>query len=127
MHNFVSVTKNNLAYKYIIIARGPISRVISAFNWRYKLVVESKSQKNKSYELLKLLKQVKSYFYLLLMIDRMFQNHLSFRLLKILHNFKIHHKKRSVTLIYPYLKNHKWWYISTYMWCEERGTVRECF
>tara|TARA_B100000029_G_C17307723_1_gene863161 strand:+ start:49 stop:813 length:765 start_codon:yes stop_codon:yes gene_type:complete len=33
--------------KYIIIARGPISRVISAFNWRYKLVVESKSQKNR--------------------------------------------------------------------------------
>ena len=86
-----------------------------------------KKSKSKSYELLKLMKQVKSYFFVLLMIDRMFQNHLSFRLLKILHNFKIHHKKRSVTLIYPYLKNHKCWYISTYMWCEERRTVRECF
>ena len=86
-----------------------------------------KKSKSKSYELLKWMKQVKSYFFVLLMIDRMFQNHLSFRLLKILHNFKIHHKKRSVTLIYPYLKNHKCWYISTYMWCEERGTVRECF
>ena len=33
--------------KYIIIARGPISRVISAFNWRYKLVVETEIQKNR--------------------------------------------------------------------------------
>ena len=86
-----------------------------------------KKSKSKSYELLKLMKQVKSYVLVLIMIGRMFQNHLSFRLLQILHNFKIHHKKRSVTLIYPYLKNHKWWYISTYMWCEERRTVRECF
>ena len=86
-----------------------------------------KKSKSKSYELLKLMKQVKSYVLVLLMIGRMFQNHLSFRLLKILHNFKIHHKKRNVTLIYPYLKNHKWWYISTYMWCEERRTVRDCF
>ena len=86
-----------------------------------------KKSKSKSYELLKLMKQVKSYVLVLIMIGRMFQNHLSFRLLKILHNFKIHHKKHNVTLIYPYLKNHKWWYISTYMWCEERRTVRECF
>ena len=86
-----------------------------------------KKSKSKSYELLKLMKQVKSYVLVLIMIGRMFQNHLSFRLLKILHNFKIHHKKRSVTLIYHYLKNHKWWYISTYMWCEERRTMRECF
>ena len=33
--------------KYIIIARGPISRAISAFNWRYKLVVETEIQKNR--------------------------------------------------------------------------------
>ena len=66
-----------------------------------------KKSKSKSYELLKLMKQVKSYVLVLLMIGRMFENHLSFRLLKILHNFKIHHKKRSVTLIYPYLKNQK--------------------
>ena len=86
-----------------------------------------KKSKNKSSELLKLMKQVKSYVLMLIMIGRMFQNHLSFRLLKILHNFKIHHKKRSVTLFYPYLKNHKLWYISTYTWCEERRTLLKCF
>ena len=86
-----------------------------------------KKSKSKSYELLKLMKQVKSYFFVFILIVGMFQNRLSLHLLKILHNFKIHHKNHNVTLIYPYLKNHKWWYISTYMWCEERGTVRECF
>ncbi|TLU67309.1 hypothetical protein FE810_03225 [Thalassotalea litorea] len=30
--------------QYYILARDPISRSISAFNWRYKLVVESKEQ-----------------------------------------------------------------------------------
>ena len=67
------------------------------------------------------------YFFVFFLIVGMFQNRLSLHLLEILHNFKIHHKKRPVTLIYPYLKNHKCWYISTYMWCEERRTVRECF
>jgi len=36
--------KNN---KYVIILRNPISRFISAFNWRYKLVVLDKVQKNR--------------------------------------------------------------------------------
>ena len=35
-----------------------------------------KKSKSKSYELLKLMKQVKSYVLVLLMIGRMFQNHL---------------------------------------------------
>ncbi len=30
--------------KYLIVLRNPISRVISAFNWRYRLVVEEASQ-----------------------------------------------------------------------------------
>ncbi|MCF8028320.1 MAG: hypothetical protein K9K81_08140 [Desulfobacteraceae bacterium] len=40
----------------MIIARGPISRALSAFNWRYKLVVEDKVQKDRysgEYEVLK--------------------------------------------------------------------------
>lgn len=40
---------------YYIVARGPISRAISAFNWRYKLVVTDGSQKDRvpgEYELL---------------------------------------------------------------------------
>lgn len=32
---------------YIIIIRNPISRFISAFNWRYKLVIEDGEQKDK--------------------------------------------------------------------------------
>lgn len=33
--------------KYIIVARGPIARLSSAFRWRYKLVVSDGVQKNK--------------------------------------------------------------------------------
>lgn len=33
--------------KYIIVARGPISRLISAFQWRYKLVVSDGHQRNR--------------------------------------------------------------------------------
>ncbi|MEM8844627.1 MAG: hypothetical protein AAGB35_06235, partial [Pseudomonadota bacterium] len=42
--------------KYIIIARGPIDRLNSAFKWRYKLVVTDGTQKDKykgEYEILK--------------------------------------------------------------------------
>ena len=42
--------------KYHIVARGPVSRVLSAFNWRYKLVVEEEWQKTRfagEYEVLK--------------------------------------------------------------------------
>lgn len=42
--------------KYIIVIRNPISRFISAFNWRYKLVVKDGSQRNRfkgEYEILK--------------------------------------------------------------------------
>ena len=31
--------------QYIIVVRNPISRALSAFNWRYKLVVEDETQK----------------------------------------------------------------------------------
>jgi hypothetical protein len=34
-------------YKYLIVIRNPIDRVISAFNWRYKLVVLDKTQENR--------------------------------------------------------------------------------
>lgn len=33
--------------RYYILARNPISRALSAFNWRYKLVVEDQSQKTR--------------------------------------------------------------------------------
>ena len=33
--------------KYIIVIRNPISRAISAFNWRYKLVVKDESQRHR--------------------------------------------------------------------------------
>ena len=32
---------------YIIVIRNPIGRFISAFNWRYKLVCDSKEQENR--------------------------------------------------------------------------------
>lgn len=35
------------AFRYIIVARGPVSRAISAFNWRYKLVVEEATQRDR--------------------------------------------------------------------------------
>lgn len=41
--------------EYYIVARGPVSRALSAFNWRYKLVVADGSQKDRvpgEYELL---------------------------------------------------------------------------
>lgn len=40
---------------YLLVLRNPISRAISAFNWRYKLVVEDKIQKDRfvgEYEIL---------------------------------------------------------------------------
>lgn len=46
----------NPTKKYIIVIRNPIERFISAFNWRYKLVVESEAQKDRfpgEYERLK--------------------------------------------------------------------------
>jgi hypothetical protein len=33
--------------KYIIVARGPVSRLISAFRWRYRLVVSDGSQRDR--------------------------------------------------------------------------------
>ena len=42
--------------KYILVLRNPIERIQSAFNWRYKLVVEDKIQKNRfrgEYKILK--------------------------------------------------------------------------
>lgn len=32
---------------YVIIARDPVSRAVSAFNWRYKIVVEEERQMNR--------------------------------------------------------------------------------
>lgn len=33
--------------RYIIVVRNPISRALSAFNWRYKLVVETEAQRHR--------------------------------------------------------------------------------
>uniref|UniRef100_A0A6C0EW27 Sulfotransferase domain-containing protein n=1 Tax=viral metagenome TaxID=1070528 RepID=A0A6C0EW27_9ZZZZ len=48
-HQEVHLTKPvfNENYKYVIIIRNPIDRFISAFNWRYKLVVSDKTQENR--------------------------------------------------------------------------------
>lgn len=48
-HSHVHIKKPvfNSADKYIILLRNPIDRFISAFNWRYKLVVFDKSQENR--------------------------------------------------------------------------------
>jgi hypothetical protein len=36
--------------KYVILLRNPVSRFISAFNWRYKLVLIDKTQKKRFYK-----------------------------------------------------------------------------
>jgi len=36
--------------KYVILLRNPISRFISAFNWRYELVLIDKTQKNRFFK-----------------------------------------------------------------------------
>jgi hypothetical protein len=36
--------------KYVILLRNPITRFISAFNWRYELVLIDKTQKNRFYK-----------------------------------------------------------------------------
>jgi hypothetical protein len=48
-HQIIHVKKPifNDNYKYLIIIRNPIDRFISAFNWRYKLVVLDKTQENR--------------------------------------------------------------------------------
>lgn len=33
--------------KYIIVARNPVERTVSAFNWRYKLVVVDEEQRDR--------------------------------------------------------------------------------
>lgn len=33
--------------KYLVVVRNPISRAVSAFNWRYKLVVEDETQRHR--------------------------------------------------------------------------------
>jgi hypothetical protein len=47
--NKIHITKPifNKKYKYLITIRNPIDRFISAFNWRYKLVVLDKIQENR--------------------------------------------------------------------------------
>ncbi len=47
--------------KYLIVARDPIARCISAFNWRYKLVVKDQVQKHRfagEYEILQKYQQL---------------------------------------------------------------------
>lgn len=42
--------------RYLVVVRNPIKRAISAFNWRYKLVVEDEAQKTRfdgEYDILK--------------------------------------------------------------------------
>lgn len=47
--NYIHVFQEKIYYnkKYVIVIRNPIERFISAFNWRYKIVVLDKSQKNR--------------------------------------------------------------------------------
>ena len=46
-HIHVKKVKYQKNKKYFIIIRNPISRFVSAFNWRYKLVVQDKIQENR--------------------------------------------------------------------------------
>jgi len=48
-HEYVHITKPifDEKCKYLIVIRNPIDRFISAFNWRYKLVVLDKTQENR--------------------------------------------------------------------------------
>ncbi len=52
--------KFNPSFEYIIVIRNPIARFISAFNWRYKLVVEDQTQKNRFKGEKQLLEQFKN-------------------------------------------------------------------
>ena len=45
VHVYKPVYRSDL--KYIVVARDPVSRLISAFNWRYRLVVEEKVQRDR--------------------------------------------------------------------------------
>ena len=45
--HFLIIENKAKEFKYIIIVRGPISRAISAFYWRYKLVVQTGEQRNR--------------------------------------------------------------------------------
>ncbi len=52
----IKAPKFNRHYDYLIVLRNPISRVLSAFNWRYHLVVETEEQKARvrnEYDILK--------------------------------------------------------------------------
>ncbi len=52
----IKVPKFNRHYDYLIVLRNPISRSISAFNWRYHLVVDTEEQKTRfrnEYDILK--------------------------------------------------------------------------
>lgn len=43
----ISKVKYSKNHNYLIIIRNPIDRAISAFNWRYHLVVETERQRNR--------------------------------------------------------------------------------
>ena len=43
----INEPKFNDKHKYLIVIRNPIDRIISAFNWRYKLVVIDKKQEKR--------------------------------------------------------------------------------
>lgn len=49
VHENIHITKPifNVNDKYLIVIRNPINRFISAFNWRYKLVVMDKTQETR--------------------------------------------------------------------------------
>jgi len=47
IHKHIHSVNFNPIRKYIILIRNPISRIISAFNWRYNLVCDTKTQRNR--------------------------------------------------------------------------------
>jgi hypothetical protein len=60
IHKHIKPVNFNPIRKYIILLRNPISRIISAFNWRYHNVCITKKQKNRFTGEKQLLKKYKT-------------------------------------------------------------------
>ncbi|MGM0856561.1 MAG: hypothetical protein ACQEW0_05690 [Pseudomonadota bacterium] len=92
LYHRVHIMKPPIFYdkKYVIICRGPISRAISAFNWRYKLVVIDEAQKNRYKGEWEVLKQYESLNNLaeLLYVDGVLQSDVASDLRKVHHLYE---------------------------------------
>ena len=89
---------------YLIIIRNPIDRAISAFNWRYHLVVESGEQKERfkgEWQILKKYSTLNSLSESLYDLDREFLNE------KVSREFKaIHHLRENISFYLSTMLRH---------------------